>query len=172
MINTKIINLIGGPCSGKSTISAGLFYSLKKEGYNTEMALEYVKDKVWEESYNVLNDQVYILGQQFHKLYILNGKVDFVITDSPLIMQIHYNKINLPNFSSFTIDCFNQFNNINYYIERNEQNFSECGRMHSFSESKEIDSSLIKIMNDFNIKYKVIPQNNAVNLILNDLLEQ
>ena len=30
---TLVINLIGGPCSGKSTIAAELFARLKKNGY-------------------------------------------------------------------------------------------------------------------------------------------
>ena len=46
MTKTLIINLIGGPCSGKSTIASGLFYNLKKLGYNCELALEFAKDKV------------------------------------------------------------------------------------------------------------------------------
>lgn len=41
-----IIDLIGGPGSGKSTTAAGLFYKLKKLGYNCEMSLEFAKDKV------------------------------------------------------------------------------------------------------------------------------
>lgn len=45
---TIVINLIGGPGSGKSTLAAGLFYELKKLGFNAEMSLEFAKDKVWE----------------------------------------------------------------------------------------------------------------------------
>ena len=68
MTKTLIINLMGGPCSGKSTIASGLFYNLKKLGYNCELALEFAKDKVWEESIKVLDDQFYVFGKQFHKL--------------------------------------------------------------------------------------------------------
>ena len=46
MKHTIVVNLIGGPGSGKSTTAAGLFYNLKKLGINCEMALEYAKDKV------------------------------------------------------------------------------------------------------------------------------
>ena len=44
-----VVNLIGGPGCGKSTTTAGLFYELKKKGYNCEMSLEFAKDKVYEE---------------------------------------------------------------------------------------------------------------------------
>ena len=42
--DTLIINLIGGPGSGKSTTAAGLFYKLKQMGIDCEMALEFAKD--------------------------------------------------------------------------------------------------------------------------------
>ena len=49
-MSALVINLFGGPGCGKSTIAALLFGKLKQNGINCEMALEYAKDKVWEES--------------------------------------------------------------------------------------------------------------------------
>ena len=46
MKETLVINLIGGPCSGKSTIAAELFARLKKMGIKTELVSEYIKDEV------------------------------------------------------------------------------------------------------------------------------
>lgn len=48
MKKTIVINLIGDPGSGKSTIASGIFYNLKKNGIDCEMALEFAKDKVWD----------------------------------------------------------------------------------------------------------------------------
>lgn len=56
MEKTIVVNLIGGPCSGKSTIASGLFYANKKLGINAELALEFAKDKVWEESFRTMDD--------------------------------------------------------------------------------------------------------------------
>ena len=39
-----VINLYGGPCCGKSTVSAGLFYELKCLGVECELTGEYAKD--------------------------------------------------------------------------------------------------------------------------------
>ena len=43
-----VVNLIGGPCCGKSTISAELFSRLKKMGIKCEICPEYIKDKIYE----------------------------------------------------------------------------------------------------------------------------
>ena len=42
MKETLVINLIAGPCSGKSTISAELFARLKKMGVKCELVTEYI----------------------------------------------------------------------------------------------------------------------------------
>ena len=46
MKKTIVINLIGGPCSGKSTVAAELFARLKKMGIKTELVSEYIKDRI------------------------------------------------------------------------------------------------------------------------------
>lgn len=61
---TTVINLFGGPGAGKSTLAALLFHHLKIRGLSCEMALEYAKDKVWEESYSTLHNQIYVFGKQ------------------------------------------------------------------------------------------------------------
>ena len=47
--NTIVVNLFGGPGSGKSTFMANLFYHLKCRGVEVVMAPEFAKDSVWEE---------------------------------------------------------------------------------------------------------------------------
>lgn len=62
-MKTKIINLIGGPGVGKSTLAAEIFAELKKKGKSAELALEYAKDQVWDENLRILKDQLYIFGK-------------------------------------------------------------------------------------------------------------
>ena len=54
--------------------AARAIIELKSLGINSELATEYAKDKVWEESFGVFNDQVYIFGKQLHRLRKLLGK--------------------------------------------------------------------------------------------------
>ena len=168
---TIVINLIGGPGSGKSTLAAGLFYELKKKGFNTEMSLEFAKDKVWEESIRTLDDQIYIFGKQYHKLWRLNDKVDIIITDSPLLVSLYYNQIESKYFNDFVIEQFNRFNNFTYFIERNQTNYQEEGRLQTFDEAKEIDKKLIDILKKYNISFTTLNQNTALDNILVDILK-
>lgn len=117
-MNAIVVNLYDGPCCGKSTTAALVFGELKKLGVNCEMALEYAKDKVWEESLKTLDDQIYIFGKQLHKLWRLKDKVDVIITDAPLLMSILYDKENSEPFKQLIVEQYNKFNNLDFFIER------------------------------------------------------
>lgn len=60
--NTFFINIIGSPCSGKSTVAVNLFAELKKLGTEAELITEYAKDCVWENSIDTLEDQIFVFG--------------------------------------------------------------------------------------------------------------
>ena len=90
--NTLVVNLYGGPGTGKSTTRAKVFSSLKEKGVNIEEVIEHAKDMVWEERSNILEDQLYILAKQARRVHRLLGKVDIVITDSPLVLSSYYAK--------------------------------------------------------------------------------
>lgn len=94
MKKTTVINLFGGPGSGKSTIAAGLFYELKKRGYEVEMVREWVKQWAWEGKEMTYKDQMVVFGHQVLEETALYGKVDIIITDSPLILSSFYEGIN------------------------------------------------------------------------------
>ena len=89
MKQTTVINLFGGACVGKSTQAALLFAHLKCLGHSCELVNEYVKEHIWAERKDVLRSdkdikQDYIFAKQHKKQYILEGKVDYIITDSPI----------------------------------------------------------------------------------------
>lgn len=165
--NTLVINIHGGPCAGKSTVAAGLFCELKKLGYNCELVTEYAKDKVWEESYKLLENQFAIFGNQHLMLWQVNHKVDIIITDSPLIMIIYYAKhIKSKYFKDLIAEQFNNFNNINFFINRGEK-YEPIGRVHTEEEAKQIDQEIKDLMHEYNIEYTILNQKTAVQDILN-----
>ena len=63
-----LINLFGAPGAGKSTGAAYIFSKLKMHGINAELVTEFAKDKVWEESKEVLNNKEKIFGKQYFKI--------------------------------------------------------------------------------------------------------
>lgn len=87
---TRIINLYGGPGTGKSTSAAYLFARLKMQGSNAELVREYVKDWAWDGRKVNDYDQIYLLGKQVRRESMLYGKVDDIVTDSPVMLSAYY----------------------------------------------------------------------------------
>jgi len=83
---TRVINLYGGPGSGKSTLAAELFTLMKQHHLSVELVTEYAKGWAWSGTPIDEFSQFYILSKQFKQESRLYGKVDWIITDSPLLM--------------------------------------------------------------------------------------
>lgn len=160
---TLVVNFLAGPGAGKSTIAGSVFAELKWLGVDCELVTEYAKDKVWEESYKTLANQLYVLGKQSHRNFRLDDKVEVVITDSSVLMSLLYStesRHQTPEFIKVTIDEFNHYNNINFFVERNDY-YIENGRYQTFEEAKNIDNRILKIMDDNDIGYSRIPYDRA-----------
>lgn len=134
-MKTIVINLYGGPGCGKSTIAALVFGKLKQKGINCELVTEYAKDKVWEESYTTLKNQIYVFGKQLHRMWRLNNKVNVIITDSPLPLSIIYDSEKDVNFENLVMSEFNKFDNFNIIINRSTKYQIE-GRYQTEEEAK------------------------------------
>lgn len=170
-MSALVINLFGGPGCGKSTIAALLFGKLKQNGINCEMALEYAKDKVWEESLKTLDDQIYVFGKQLHKIWRLNDKVDVIITDSPLLFSIIYDKENNIDLKNLVISTFNRFNNFNCLIRRQTE-YQQEGRYQNETEAKEIDNLIVNLLEENDIMYNLYDDiNTNVDKIFNDVIK-
>jgi len=152
-----IINLFGGPGIGKSTIAAGLFYQMKIQGYSVELITEYAKELVYEGRYNILEaDQLYIFAKQHRKIYRLISEVDYIITDSPMLMQPVYLKLmespsyNTTLLKNLIVDTYYRYNNINIMlIRREEDTYQEGGRRETLEESKKIDGWIKEMVKDY-----------------------
>ena len=157
---TLIINLFGAPSAGKSTMMALVFAKLKLKGCNVEMAPEYVKRKVWENSMDVLSDQLYILGKQYHSMHILQDKVDVVITDSPILLTLLYadnclDKEILDSYEELTLNIFNNMNNLNVFLKRTKK-YNPHGRTQTEAESDELSTKTNDLLWQYDIKYHTL----------------
>lgn len=130
-MSAKIINLFGASGSGKSSGAAYIFSMLKLAGINCELVTEFAKDKVWDNNMEAFKseNQVYMFGNQFYRVSRLLDKVDYIITDSPILLSNVYNKSDMlsRHFMDAVRDCHNSLENINYYIERVKP-FNPIGR--------------------------------------------
>lgn len=92
---TKVINLLGGSGLGKSTLAAGLFHAMKTQGLHAELVREYVKMWAWEGTKIGQFDQIYITGKQARAEYRLYHKLDYLVTDSPIVLAPIYEEFYL-----------------------------------------------------------------------------
>jgi hypothetical protein len=157
MMNTPIVvNLFGGPCCGKSTIAAAAFSLLKLHNIEAELITEFAKDLVWEERSYTFKNQHYLFGKQHHRLWRVDGKVDVMITDSPIFLSLVYRKeLYSDAFKKVVLEEFNMYNNINFFLKRTKA-YNEIGRNQTKKEAKQIDREIIKDLDEHNIDYFVI----------------
>ncbi len=178
----KIICLYGGPGSGKSTTCAGLFYQLKMKHYNCEMNREYVKEWIWENRNIQEGDQPYFFAKMARreKIY-MNNDVDFIITDSPLILTSFYGRkydkfeqkydtsaMMLKNHHEICKDLGYKIDH--FFLERTKP-FQQSGRRENEDQAKKIDIEIRQFLDDFGIKYELIKgDDTAVKHIMKNLL--
>ncbi len=162
MKKTIVINLLGGPGAGKSTFATLLFAKLKQNGISCEYVEEFAKGLVWEGRSVALSDQLYILGNQNFNLMKVNGKVNVIITDSPLLLSLYYNRVtdektryDIESFDKMVMDCYSKYDNLLYYLERNFPYVKE-GRYQTEKESIKVNSDIKSVLEAKNIKYKTI----------------
>lgn len=158
MKNTLVVNLIAAPSSGKSTLMADIFSKLKWLNIDCELVTEFAKDLVWEDRKETFKDELYIFAKQNHRLFRVNGKVDVIITDRPLILTILYNNKygkKSEELDELVYSEFNTYNNLNYFIKRKKP-YNPNGRNQTESESDEIAEELSNILYDYCIDFEVV----------------
>lgn len=162
MRKTVIVNLYGAPGAGKSTGSAYIFGQLKMNNISVELVREFVKDKIYEKSEGVFNDQVYILGKQHFRQTNVKGNVDVIITDCPLIIQAYYtDKYKFPyadELRQLVLKLYSLENNINYFVNRDKP-YNPDGRFQTEADSDSISGNLKEYLDNLGIEYKEINGN-------------
>lgn len=157
---TIVINLYGGPGTGKSTTAGDLFAFLKKRGVNCELVREYVKDWVWEGRKIRTSDQVYILAKQARREQILYGEVEVIITDAPMWLSPIYES----EYGCFPFVCddivfkFQQeaesrgVEFVHVFLNRVKP-YNPAGRHQNEKQAKEIDKKIKDYMTKARMKF-------------------
>jgi hypothetical protein len=163
-MKTKIVGFIAGPSAGKSTLALELAGWMKHKRYNVEYVSEYPKDLAWEEAANLFDDQLHIFGEQWRRNYRLIGKVDWIVTDSPIVTSLFYMKDALKkipeeyrhgvlyHFRLMVKAAHHSFDHKIFFIDRGDRKFIKEGRIHNEEESKKLDGEIQTIAHKHGIK--------------------
>lgn len=155
--DTIVINLLGGPGAGKTTCAWLIASELKKLGIVTEYVSEVAKEYVWDNNLSVLNgslsSQRKLLEEQDKRVQRLIGKVEAIVTDSPILINPIYLKEENREYNAEIIQRFKQQKNINIFVKRGKS-FEIEGRIHSHEESQKIDEKIINLLTSNNLYYE------------------
>jgi thymidylate kinase len=157
---TTVINMLGGSGIGKSTTAAGLYHAMKSAGYNVELVREYVKNWAWDGKKVGQYDQIYIFGKQARSEYMLYGKVDYIVTDSPILLSPVYEKFYNDGDSMIETAAVkflrkaenNGITHLNFVLNRTKE-FISRGRYETEEQAKQIDAEVINFLNENNVDY-------------------
>lgn len=159
---TLVINMLGGSGIGKSTIAAGLYYHMKLEHMNVELVREYVKILAWQGAKISRFDQVNIFGEQCKLEHTLYNKVDYIITDSPIVLapiyEIFYHGDSIMQEAAlkFLVKAKEDgVRQLNIVLERNKP-YDTKGRFQTEEEARSVDALTLDFLDKYNIAYSVV----------------
>ncbi len=119
-----IVNLFGGPGAGKSTLAADLFVRLRQETkLNVELTNEFATDLCFERAKDNLKDQLYLLGNQWHRIWRLAEiGVDIAISDSPIGLgsahALKHGCFYKDELKALTTRLFEEYDTFNVFVYR------------------------------------------------------
>lgn len=158
-MSALVVNLFAGPCAGKSTLAAGVFYNLKKAGFNCELVTEFAKELTWENRTLALDNQIYILGKQYHRFYRVLDQVDVIITDTSFLYGCIYCPPQyFPSFTPLVLEIFNSMDNLNFWIERKVK-YNPSGRRQTEQEALDVEDRIQNWLKTLAVTHKSVPGN-------------
>lgn len=154
----KVINFYGGAGIGKSTIAADIYSKLKRRGYKTELVGEFAKWLWYQNATDIVEDQLYLFAEQAHRTRTLaRYDIDFAVCDSPLPLNIIYNREPTEAFDALVMQEFGRYDNINYLLRRNDEFLSIDGRKETdLAQAKEKDEQVVAMLDKWAVPYTVI----------------
>ena len=177
MKQTVIINLHGGPGVGKSTLFSDIFSGLKKLHYEVEMVPEFAKELTWTKSFGILSDQLLVFAEQRHRTFRVAGQVDFIVTDSPLILSHIYGEIYIPDmtqaFKDLIIEEFIRHPRFDVYLERFHP-YNTVGRNQTEKQAIDIDNRVKDLFKKCGWEFdmSIAPTGNVSEKIIQNIIKK
>ena len=115
----------------------------------------------------MLKDQKFVTDGQYERLNRLRGKVDVIVTDSPLLLGQVYGKKSIDkDYKDEIRKRYDSFDNYNAFIVRGK-NFTQKGRVHNLEESKQLDADVLQMLSDNKIFHGYYKQDNLSEAVEN-----
>lgn len=160
--DTVYVNIFGAPGAGKSTLAAYLFNYLKKQGVSVQLVTQFAKDMYWDGMLHLFRDpvqQMYIGANQLHRLNRLNGNVQYVITDAPILLSAVYASDLGQQYVGLVTRLAKSYNRINILIRRpnmlaqSTYAFQQQGRAHTQQQSDQLQDVIQKVIKSSGQRY-------------------
>lgn len=153
-----LVNLYGAPGTGKSTGAAYIYSKLKLEEVNCELATEFAKDMVWDENKKAIYNQAYVFGNQYYRISRLENEVDVVITDSPILLSIIYNKDRRlgKEFTDLVKSVSLSYENRLDILFKRVKQYKTTGRLHNEEQSDKLYDEIKDLLDTVNPEYEIV----------------
>lgn len=175
---TKVINIIGGPGSDKSLFSAAIVLYLHLHNKTAETIPDFAKSLVWQQNFEVLKNQYFIAQRQYEMLNLLDGQVQFLITECSLPQVLYYNENYPENICDVAktrmqiLEWYRQHDNINVLVERGEKKYVHTGRFQDEDQAREVDRGLRALLVHEGLHYTALkPDVESINAFAQTLLQ-
>ncbi len=149
---TKVINIIGGPGCDKSLFSSAIILNLNLRHKSVEHIPDYAKSLVWQKDFESLKNQYQIAQRQFEMIDLLDGQVQYLVTECALPQVLYYNENYADNICDIAktklhiLEWYKQHDNLNILVERGDKKYSHTGRFQDEEQAREIDKALRQIL--------------------------
>lgn len=151
------------------------FLSWKWCGIDAEYVTEFAKDKVWENNKEAFKCQFYISGKQAFRISRCFGKVDVIITDSPIRLgKVYADLNNKPKLGDACVEEADVYreNSIEILLRRVKP-YNPNGRNQTEDEAIAIDKTLKQMLTEQNVSFVEYDGNEiGYNEIFNYILER
>ena len=170
MAKTLVINLFAGPRAGKRTCAWQLADELTRLGYRVEYIPKYSKELLLDDRMDMLDGslehQQMIFKEQNRRIQRMSGKVDIVITDSPLLLSSLYCKEHSKEFDQAVRENFLGYDNFNLFVNRGNVN-EQGGNSQSQDKNRAIDEKINNYLHSHEIFYGTYDQDDIERIALN-----
>lgn len=175
---TKVINIIGGPGCDKSLFTSAIILYLNLHHKSVEQIPDFAKSLVWQKDYEALKNQYYIAQQQFRMIELLDGQVQYLVTECSLPQILYYNEHYPENICDVAktrkqiMSWYKQHTNVTLMVERGQdRKYINTGRFQNEEQAKEVDRGMRALLRREGVPFSLVkPELEAINAFAAQLI--